>query len=824
MRTNLRATAMRCLIIGCLFFITGGDVPAKSEDATSHSVKCRIGIVCNSGSDEFVAGCEKAFTELADKSLEEKQPIQFHYTFGTYSEIRSWYDSGELDAIVCNSITAGMFLDKRDELDGHRKTSEFIATVAVKIKPTNTEFANTYNSVAISPKWAGIDSLEELHNRISDSSVTLSLGSPLSASSYLVPIARIRDSESLGDWRPESSSVMGDHKAAIQHVITVEKTDGPAPVAFTYHYHEDVVKNAAQLNVIDLEPEIPQDALICRPGELAQRLSQLVKMIADDQSTAAWIWVGDSQDMAGLYDELYRNVKDVMPVEAETIGESGMSIARVLSDFRYVKKAMDANSFPQVPKLAIVLAGGGAKCAYQAGVLDELEKELNKQNAVNEDEAFDVSLIIGTSGGAINALPVAMKQTAKLPELWNQVGRHDLLQLNHGVEALVGVIFALMLYSTIRTLDFNRRHWWRWLATILLCGWSLHLLFAGSWLALFERVVTDESEFVAISILGRSRIWFWAAGAILALTLIAHFPSRNRQRAKLPVDDAARKRSTWRQSAIDMAVIAMVAGAILLQCYYVTSLFDDADIEQVIVGQINSLRDENGGNPDALAINSFISEELAKSDRDLVITLTSLGTASEKPTELFFHTFDEEELNGIPKFKELAENVRQFDKTYTRVIGGSGSLFPIFPPVEVPDKNGNPTLVVDGGFAHNAPIRAAVNCGASHVVVIQPTPEANTGLGDERGLLANIGGSINLLFEMSQRTDRVGPDSNLGARVYSIWPKGYEEEWVGLLDFVPERAKFAIETGRQNATSNSFVKSLGSPIYKTIVPSAKPQE
>lgn len=68
------------------------------------------------------------------------------------------------------------------------------------------------------------------------------------------------------------------------------------------------------------------------------------------------------------------------------------------------------------PKLGVVLAGGGAKGAYQAGFLKALS-ELN----------IDPDIVTGTSIGALNGCLMAQKQTKECIELWQKVTMQDVL-------------------------------------------------------------------------------------------------------------------------------------------------------------------------------------------------------------------------------------------------------------------------------------------------------------------------------------------------------------------------------------------------------------
>ena len=62
-------------------------------------------------------------------------------------------------------------------------------------------------------------------------------------------------------------------------------------------------------------------------------------------------------------------------------------------------------------KIGIVLSGGGAKCAFQIGVLKILLEKINKEGDV-------LHAITGTSGGAMNAAFVASGQFNDLERIW----------------------------------------------------------------------------------------------------------------------------------------------------------------------------------------------------------------------------------------------------------------------------------------------------------------------------------------------------------------------------------------------------------------------
>ena len=66
-------------------------------------------------------------------------------------------------------------------------------------------------------------------------------------------------------------------------------------------------------------------------------------------------------------------------------------------------------------KLAVVFSGGGAKGAFQVGVLDQL---ITKRKV-------KVDIAVGTSTGSIQALAVAQDDLPKLIKLWTDIKGND---------------------------------------------------------------------------------------------------------------------------------------------------------------------------------------------------------------------------------------------------------------------------------------------------------------------------------------------------------------------------------------------------------------
>ena len=88
-------------------------------------------------------------------------------------------------------------------------------------------------------------------------------------------------------------------------------------------------------------------------------------------------------------------------------------------------------------ELAIVLSGGGAKGAFQVGVLDEL--------ITNRGVKIDIA--VGTSTGSIQALAVAQDDIPKLLQLWLGLRNNSDIYVKKPLGVAGGIIGADSIYD-----------------------------------------------------------------------------------------------------------------------------------------------------------------------------------------------------------------------------------------------------------------------------------------------------------------------------------------------------------------------------------------
>jgi NTE family protein len=106
---------------------------------------------------------------------------------------------------------------------------------------------------------------------------------------------------------------------------------------------------------------------------------------------------------------------------------------------------------PSRPLNALVLMGGGARTAYQVGVLRALASML--RNQPGGDNSFPFQILIGTSAGAINATFLASCATQglqafeQLASFWSELRSHDVYRLKVGRLSRMSRILAALILA-----------------------------------------------------------------------------------------------------------------------------------------------------------------------------------------------------------------------------------------------------------------------------------------------------------------------------------------------------------------------------------------
>jgi predicted acylesterase/phospholipase RssA len=568
-----------------------------------------------------------------------------------------------------------------------------------------------------------------------------------------------------------------------------------------------------------------------------------------------------------------------------------VSLDEIHSLLAYYRSEYGANDSP---RLALVLSGGGAKCSYQAGALEVVEKKVGD----------DIGLVAGTSGGALNAVPVALGVTAEHPErladTWLNLDLPDLARPSVLVSALLGLWVACLVLFLVGSARWVSGFWsWPWgligvvpallvilaalLALVLLawvsCDWvdrqdSLRypqiLLSFG-----YGKLVTALALALGVLLwwagahptlaasLGAKRSalkarWQaigwppakWLCALPLGVAWLALWLAQWAIRGLWKADAALRQHPILARSTLTAAAFGLLPVLTLLSLLYWSgeTLFQEANMERAFAshfaeltrGEVGSPDLDPGASPDVLLPE--LSERIVRKikdnprKRDLVITGSALSDAEGGGSDRYFYipaegghlsqfkTGNTVETSPFgPRGVDLTDQGKDYDypKLLLGVVRGSGSIFPGFPPVTIRDfpTNDSSVRLIDGGFAHNSPVEAAVQWGATHIILIEASPKSERERGkkqgaaksDQNNLLQNTGEAFQYLFDQAQLLD---VRSRKKVAIFVLRPDA--RNYLGTMDFSRGKIRDAIETGRKDAAGARFEWQYGEPHFLAV--------
>jgi hypothetical protein len=204
--------------------------------------------------------------------------------------------------------------------------------------------------------------------------------------------------------------------------------------------------------------------------------------------------------------------------------------------------------------------------------------------------------------------------------------------------------------------------------------------------------------------------------------------------------------------------------------------------------------------------------------RDLVITASSLTSGSRGSKYFYLPGAGRRHANAFPSYGTQGVEIgigKDCDPKYLVDIAlGSGTIFPIFPYHKLQAGEPNNKIktmdLIDGGFAHNTPIEAAVRWGATHIILIGPSPEAVQEGTMHAPAIENFNTAFNYLYDQAQVADVNAQEE---AAVFPLRPRESSKFRLGLLDFAPGFAGSALQTGSDDAAGFCFVRQPTRPLF-----------
>lgn len=789
-------------------------------------VTVRVGVVSVEDYNKEHELWTRTLSQLAESSSHR---LQFDLALGTYGDLLHWVEQGFVDVAV---LTPGIYAEarNRDGFGGRFSDYRYVATISTHsaTSPWATQdrrqagFHFTYHSVAVVSADSPIKTAGDLQREAGRGRLRYVFVHPLSMSGRLAPEYVLRQ---LGtEPQPRHIEFSYSHSRSLELLTDADST---FKVAFVW---DDTVfptglkqDRLRRIRIPELDQvELPHDLVLVRKS-FAQA-DHVAQLFLNHQGEALRFSLIDQAETAyGELADWSRFVRPPRAMDDELRRVSVQGIGQLLLH--------SVRSLQVEPRLAVVLSGGGAKCSYQAGALQALEEHLAELR--EEQPSLDIDLVVGTSGGAINAIPVALGVSSTTAgandfrEVWKGLDQRRIITPSPVVRANLGVWFAVLQIAAVTSLIARGVATPRRRAT----------MFAASVFAIgLVEIVIGYVAAPPWRLLGMNHvvhhIWLWSslgirwsAWCLLTTGLTIALTRRSRWTEaifQLPI------RPTFLVFTVLLTTLPFVQCITML--FFEKTLSRGHGVERALATHFPRLIDKHlaRANAQPLALeesknsaqrlrqvsHAILERELLQ--RDLVITGNCLAQSSgQLPSDLYFYATARPD-SPSPPFGRRGVRLARHPSILLDVVMGSSAIFPLFPSRRISDvPSPNETIeLIDGGFAHNSPIEAAVLWGATHVIVIEATPH-------RRGLRRNLVENTSAAFvHLHKQTQLVDLRSKGTVDVFTLTP---EPPHMCVLDFADNLIEASMERGYRDVrglegsgSSRRFRKELGSPVFSRV--------
>ena len=805
-------------------------------------VDVRVGIVTYQDFQDDLPRYQALLNKLTARK-ELKKRFRFRLAPGTYAEVLHWIERGLIDVAV---LSPGVFAETQTA-----KTPTFRYLATLGRGPATSPLAlpdrkqwethYQYRSACVVAPDSTLQNIGDLKKAAEAGEIQFLFVDPLSVSGHIAPRFALKQ---IG-IQPAKDEVeyTYSHSNSLQRLL--EK--GQERVAFVW---DDAKVREADVRRLDF-PEldglaVPQDVVAVRIGfKYADEVADLLKKL-DFRDNAELLAAGVGLGAARVFDVRFKVVENWQQAYArihEWNVDLGIRLEDLLTPTVSLRNIGEdlvhySRSHPKKPpRLALVLSGGGAKCSYQVGAVKALEEMLEGLRKTHPDKGLDIALVVGTSGGAINSLPIALGITstpegrADMIALWKSLDQRDLIRPSLRIRIGIGLWLALMQIAlTIgivrrRVKEPARRGWYA-ASTFMILGsvetivgylnWSPWRMLGGNH--------TWHHLWLIVSYGAPWTGWFLMAGGLIALLLQWLLAKRQKHLA-------IRRRVSGYFFLTTLLGLPLL---LLLSLFLMDRTLSGSEgIENVLIHKCTWVIDRKlqreglpplkkemtGSSKERLSALSKQIIERGLMQRDLTMTGSCLlKTSKDLPADLYFFAPGRSQ-GSRPDFGDQGVSLANHPAMLLDVMMGSGAAYPIFPPRLLEDfpKPGERVELVDGGFAHNSPLEAAVRWGATHIILVEAFLEGRV---SGNNLLQNAGGAVEHLWLQAQQVDA----RNHGKVViYSLRP---QPPHVCLLDFADNLIQKAIDKGYREARGEipgsklvgqpRFRKELGEPQFGTV--------
>ena len=881
LRARLRVALLAALLLASAFAPAPPTASAQRR-GQEDTLSVRVGIVSY---NNYAGGLERYGKELAQLSKSYSGPggvrVAFQLAIGSYSDVLDWYNKELIDvAFLPPQPVAELY----ETLGTGELDKRYIATHASNEPKKGEAPAFEYGSVCMVEQSAPINDAGQLKEMAAKGKVSFLFVDPLSLSGRILPeyvlkhelgVSNIRvnsseqplDVEALEEGPPSNAASYTFSRSASRDLLREEakldeyfageeEAGQPAEefeseevyqVACFYSYGEEELKGEdfkglKKVSFPALETKkLPEEVALATPSFALQHGGMLRGLFRVDQPGSRFRQnpYEGRQNWFDRFDEVRAWAK-ALKITSRDPNNRMFTLERIglmLRDYQERSKTP--------PRLALVLSGGGAKCAYQLGAIRAIEEQLGAEPGID--------LVVGTSGGAINALTVALgltkyseddtysRQNDELDKTWKGFRQKHFFSPHSMASFLLALTTALLQTVLL---------FWGALAVVAVArmfgrNWSGLYRFLGP-AAIALALLNALVQLTDLQVDARGTHLWWHVSMLLTFNL--YLTAFCLAVIGLLLTLLLLRREDfkpWFRVTHTMARNALLVTVVVLVVF---SLFrgrtlSRADIvESTLAKKITALVDQQAAAELAAkdaaelpATISTLSDNIEKKlTRDLIITgslLKDAGTGdtsdSPLPPDLYFY-HDHHKFPGLKGDAKLAaacdpnppadtlRRFRPFEEAdgegshLLDVVIGSSSIYPIFPSRRL----GGVGDIVDGGFAHNSPVEAAWMWKATHIILIEASPIART---RENHLLQNAQNAFNHLYYQAQLSDLRAHGK---VEMFILRPKEPRPGEPGMctFDFNSDAIERAIGKGGQDASGIEprFERVHGEPVFEEV--------
>lgn len=475
---------------------------------------------------------QKFFRSLEREGL-NGESVTFRFAIGTYAEVADWYNKQLIDVAVLSAMPMSDLLSNATADDLKLIRGAYLghlSPVGARAAPCRQDECpraldeseprcftasdprepgkSHYSVSVVVPASYGWTTFEDVKRQAGKGTLKFLFVRPVSISGYMVPSFFLNEqSKQLGlDLSKEESEFTFQHRNSLQRMLENpprESDRGKYLVAFVIDNTSYCVRQEDSQKKLFSVLETPHvEGLEGRPSFSELKIPHeavLLNYYLDERLQL---------DYKKTLTELFRRKPQNASFNITLPGEAGDWVkeydtsSRIYATSKVPRTLLNSSTFEDFirsleiyeksaqrpPRLALVLSGGGAKCAYQAGAVAAIEDKLRELGAGQPlEKRKDFNLIVGTSGGAINALLVSLGGTSnsatqeQISNMWKSFKQKDFFKPSPLFNLLFGLLFGLLQALAIcgAVLLFGRgRVRWNRVGKVLICVQLIEVVLA----------------------------------------------------------------------------------------------------------------------------------------------------------------------------------------------------------------------------------------------------------------------------------------------------------------------------------------------------------